>query len=236
MTSEKIKSYTHVFLDLDNTLTENKSKITKKMRALLDSLPHDIVVVSGATIERMHSQLDGFECFMLGQNGNHAMFGEDELWKDDLKPDKVVEIMDHITSLPRTWDVPDEHDLLFNMGCQIAFSLYGFNAPKKEKDAFDPKQALRKKLLRDYPLISDTVEVTISGSTSLDYTRKGRHKGYNVARLIEYLGWEKNACLYIGDALYEQGNDFSVIGVIDTISVSEPKEAYTLLKKLPHAS
>lgn len=236
MIPTKTKSYAHVFLDLDNTLTENKSRITKKMRALLDALPHDIVVVSGATVERMRSQLDGFECFLLGQNGNHAMFGTDELWRDDLKPDKVVEIMDHITSLPRTWEVPDENDLLFNMGCQIAFSLYGFNAPKKEKDAFDPTQKLRKKLLREHPLVSDTIEVTISGSTSLDYTRKGRHKGYNVARLIEYLGWEKESCLYIGDALYEQGNDYSVLGVIETIHVSDPTETYAILKQLASTS
>lgn len=232
MNATKTKKYTHAFFDLDNTLTRTNSRVTKKMQKKLESLTQDIVVVSGATVEQMNDQLNNFECFVLGQMGNHAMFGDEELWFEALKPDKTIEIMDHITSTPRDWEVYDENDLLHDMGCQIAFSLYGFSAPLEEKEAFDPDGSKRKKILEAYPLKSEGVEVTISGATQLDYTRKGRHKGHNIARLIEHLGWDSNDCVYFGDALYENGNDHSVVGVIDTIQVSNPQDTYNKVSEL----
>jgi phosphomannomutase len=229
MNAKKTKKYTHLFFDLDGTLTRNKTRITKKMLTRLEKLPQDIVVVSRAQLERVKAQLDGFECFILAQNGNHALFGEEELWQDILKPDKVVEIMNHISSLPResgTVLLPDRDDLLINKGCSIGYSLLGYTASEKEKNAFDPDHSKRKRLLEKYPLVSDSIEVSISGSTSLNYTRKGRNKGYNIARFIEHLGWEKEDCLYYGDALYTHGNDASVKGVIDTVSVTDPDDTF----------
>jgi len=225
----KNQKYEHLFFDLDNTLTRSRSAITKKMKELLGSLPQDIIIISGARVEQIRDQIDGFECFVMGQNGNHTMFNNEELWHDVLKPDKVIEIMNHISSLPRTWEVPDENDLLENRGCQISYSIYGHHAPVEEKEKFDPDQAKRKKLLETCPLVSDSVEVKIAGTTTLDYTRKGRHKGYNVTRLIEHLGWDKDTCLYFGDSLFPGGNDETVIGVIKTESVKDPEDTYNKL-------
>ena len=229
MNLNKSKKYQHLFFDLDNTLTRSRSPITPKMRERLESLTKDIVVISGAKVEQIRLQLENLECFVMGQNGNHTVFGEDELWHDTLKPDKVIEIMDHISSLPRTWDVPDENDLLENRGCQISYSIYGHHAPVHEKEQFDPDQSKRKALLEACPLVSDSVEVKIAGTTTLDYTRKGRHKGYHIARLIEHLGWNKDECLYFGDSLFPGGNDETVIGVIDTEEVQDPFDTYDKL-------
>ena len=231
MNATKTKKYKHLFFDLDNTLVRSETPITKKMLKRLESLTQDIVVVSGVTNEQILKQIGKVECFTLGQNGNHAMFGEEEMWYDILKPDKVIEIMDHINSIERDWEIPDEYDLLKNKGCQISFSLYGNNAPLEDKEKFDPDRTIRKDVLSKYPLKSDSVEVKISGTTTLDYTRKGHNKGFNVARLIEHMGWDKDECLYFGDALFEHGNDHSVIGVIETIEVKNPQETYQKLEK-----
>jgi HAD superfamily hydrolase (TIGR01484 family) len=226
-----IQKYQHLFFDLDNTLTRSRSSITKKMFERLDSLPQDVVVISGAKVEQIKSQLNNFECFVMGQNGNHAVFNGEELWYDILKPDKVIEIMNHISSLPRTWNVPNENDLLENRGCQISYSIYGHHAPVEEKEKFDPDQNKRRALLEAHPLISESVEVKIAGTTTLDYTRKGRHKGYNVLRLIEHLEWSKDTCLYFGDSLFIGGNDETVIGVIDTETVRNPTDTYEKLAR-----
>jgi len=220
-----------LFFDLDNTLTRSESKISKKMKKSLESLSHTIVVVSGVTVDKIKEQIDGVECFMLGQNGNHAVFGEDELWYETLKPDKVIEIMDHINSIERDWEVYDEHELLTDKGCQISFSLFGNNAPLEEKESFDPDRSLRKKILKKYPMKSSSVEVKIAGLTNLDYTRKGRHKGYFVDQLINEMKWDKETCLYFGDSLFEGGNDSTVIGVIDTVEVENPTDTYEKLEK-----
>ena len=234
MADTTTKKYKHFFFDLDNTITQSETKITKEMQVLLDSLEQDVVIVSGSTVEEVREQTNNLECFILGQMGNHAVFGDEELWFDALNPDKVVEIMDHATSIPRDWDIPDVNDLLRDMGCQIAFSLYGFSASNEEKEQFDPDGSRRKKILNKYPLLSDNVEVTISGSTRLDYTRKGKHKGYNVTRLIEHLAWNPAECVYFGDALYENGNDHSVVGIIDTIEVKNQEDTAKKIKELIH--
>ena len=231
MNLNKTKKYQHLFFDLDNTLTRSRSPITQNMRARLQSLEQDIVVITGASLEQLRSQLDNLECFMLGESGNHAVFGKEELWHNILKPDKVIEIMNHISSLNRTWDVPDENDLLENRGCQIVYSVYGHHAPVEEKEKFDPDQSIRKKMLEETPLISDTVEVRIAGTCSLDYVRKGRNKGYYISQLIDHIGWNKDECLYFGDMLFEGGNDETVIGVIDTEAVQDPFDTYDKLAR-----
>jgi HAD superfamily hydrolase (TIGR01484 family) len=229
---KKTKKYKHLFFDLDDTLTRTRSSITQNMKKRLKNLPQTIVVISGASVQQIRKQIgEDIECFVLGQNGNSAMFGKEELWHDVLKPDKVIEIMDHISSLKLDWDVPDKNDLLENRGCQISYSIYGHHAPVEEKEKFDPNQEKRKKLLRDHPLVSDSVEVKIAGTTTLDYTRIGRNKGYHIMRLIEHMKWDKNDCLYFGDSLFEGGNDATVLGVIDTEKVKDHKDTYEKLER-----
>jgi hypothetical protein len=84
-------------------------------------------------------------------------------------------------------------------------------------------------MLAEHPLISDTIEVKIAGTTCLDYFKKGRNKGYNVTRLCSFKSWNLDTCLYFGDALYPGGNDETVIGIIDTQSVLNPDDTYKLL-------
>jgi phosphomannomutase len=229
---ETDKKYLRLFFDLDNTLTRSRSKITPEMKELLASLTYDIVVISGATVDQIRTQLDGLPCYTLGQNGNHAMHGDTELWRDELTPEDLAEIEAHIASLPKVIDVPDEHDLTEKRGSQVSHSIYGHHAPVALKEKVDPDQALRVGLLATHPLVSERVEVKIGGTTCLDYFKKGRNKGYNVTRLAEYMSWNLDTCLYFGDALFPGGNDETVIGIIDTESVHNPEDTYNKLRAL----
>jgi phosphomannomutase len=227
----KIK-YLRLFFDLDNTLTRSRTKITPEMKELLGSLPYDIIVISGASVDQLKYQLDGLSCYTLGQNGNHAVHGDLELWRDPLTPDDIREIEAHIASLPHVAEIPDISDLIENRGSQISYSIYGHHAPVAVKEKIDPDQALRIGLLAQHPLLSDNIEVKIAGTTCLDYFKKGRNKGYNVTRLAEYMGWNLDTCLYFGDALFPGGNDETVIGIIDTESVTDPDDTFRKLQLL----
>ena len=229
MNSLNTKKYEHLFFDLDDTVTRSRSPITKKMKMRLEKLSKTIVIVSGASVKQIRKQVGDLECFMLGQNGNHAVFGDKELWYDTLNPDKVIEIMDHVSKFKLPWNVPDENDLLENRGCQISYSIYGHHAPVEEKEAFDPDKKKREELLRNNPLNSEDVDIKIAGTTTFDYTRKGRHKGYHITRLIEHMNWNKDECLYFGDSLFEGGNDHSVVDVIDTQEVENHIDTYEKL-------
>lgn len=226
---QKGKTYLRLFFDLDNTLTRSRSRIEPMMRALLVSLPHDLVVASGACAEQIKSQLDDLPCYILAQNGNHALHGTNELWRTTLSETEVTEIMAHIASLPHVCPIPDEQDLIEHRGGQISYSIYGHHAPIADKERVDPDQALRHMLLTEHPLVSETVEVKIAGTTCLDYVKKGSTKGSNIVRLSRYLSWDLATCLYFGDALFPGGNDESVVGIIDTEAVRDPEDTYEKL-------
>lgn len=220
----------HLFFDLDNTVTRSRSKISTQLKEILNNTRHDVILVSGAVCPQIAWQVDGVACYKLGQNGNHALAPDDAiLWEEQLSKIDEATIHSHINSIPRTWAVSDERDLVQDRGCQISYSLLGHNEVLEKKEAFDPKGEVRKQLLTDFPFVSDTLDVKIGGTTCFDYTAKGKHKGFYVDLLIKQLGWEKSDCLYFGDMLFPGGNDESVIGVIPTQAVANPEDT---VKKL----
>ena len=225
------KQYTHLFFDMDGTVTRSRSPIADSMKYLMERLTQDIVIVSGQRLVQIRRQIGGFDCYVLGQNGNHAVHGKETFWEDRLTSIEIAEIEAHIQKLPISWEVPDPNDLIENRGSQISFSIYGHSAPVEVKETFDPDQSKRRALLRAVPLRSLKVEVKIAGTTCLDYFRKGCDKGHNVMRFITHMGWNPDECLYFGDAIYPGGNDESVYGVIDTQGVSDQDETYRILSE-----
>jgi HAD superfamily hydrolase (TIGR01484 family) len=223
----------HLFFDLDNTVTRSRSKIAPELKAVLSNTPHDVIIVSGAICSQIAWQVDGVPCYKLGQNGNHALTPDDAvLWEERLGKDDEAAIHAHIHSIPRTWEVSDANDLVQDRGCQISFSLLGHKENLEKKEAFDPHGEVRKKLLADFPFVSDVLDVKIGGTTCLDYTVKGKHKGFYVDRLIDQMDWKKEDCIYFGDMLFPGGNDESVIGVIKTQPVENPEDTLAKLAEI----
>lgn len=205
------------------------------MRELLGSLPHTLSVISGSHNDQMAEQLDGLPLIRMGQNGNHVLLHDaTELWFDRLTQEEKDEIMTHAEAVwaACTHEVPDKDDLFEDRGSQISLSLYGHKADPSAKKAFDGDFRRRAALLKQFPFKSEAVEVKMGGSTCFDYFRKGRHKGYNVARLIEHMDWNKDECLFFGDALFPGGNDETVIGVIETVAVTDHEDTYAKLREL----
>jgi phosphomannomutase len=227
--------YTHLFFDMDGTVTPSRSKISPEMKDLLSSVPATVAIISGSHNEQMNFQVDGLPVIRMGQNGNHVIHPElGELWNEPLTEDQKAEIMRHAHTVWEacTHEVPDENDLFEDRGAQISLSLFGHHADPVAKKAFDGDFKKRKALLEQFPFESEGLEVKLGGSTCLDYFPKGKNKGYNINRLIETLQWDKDECLFFGDALFPGGNDETVVGVIETVSVESPEDCYKKLKAL----
>lgn len=223
----------HLFFDLDNTVTRSRSKITPELKAMLSTTPHTVIIVSGAICSQIAWQTDGIACYKLGQNGNHALTPDDAiLWEERLSKHDEEVIHAHIHSMPRTWEVKDENDLVQDRGCQISYSLLGHTEDISTKEAFDPHSDKRKALLAATPFVSDELDVKFGGTTCFDYTAKGKHKGFYVARLIAQMDWNPDECVYFGDMLFPGGNDESVIGVIKTESFENPEDTLKQLVAL----
>jgi HAD superfamily hydrolase (TIGR01484 family) len=231
------QSFRHLFFDLDGTVTPSRSLIQTPMAEIMQKVlatGRDVIIVSGAEVKQALSQTGGMPFIYLGQNGNHAYDErlKKDLWREYLTDVEKKEVLAHIASIPRTWEVPDEKDLIEDRNSQISYSLLGHHADKAQKSAFDPKGALRQKLIAEFPFVSESMQVVIGGTTCFDYIKKGFHKGRNVTKLINERGWKKEECVYVGDALYAGGNDETVIGVIDTRAVENPDGTYHFLKEV----
>ncbi len=232
----KETEYKHVFFDMDGTVTRAKSLITPEMTEALLILKkkHDVIIVSGQTRQDIARQTKNFPSYYLCQNGNHALdaVSGKEFWKNELSDAQKAEIMGHIHSLPRTWPVKDENDLIEDRGSQISYSLLGHHEDVAKKEAFDPDCKKRETMLLEHPLVSETVEVKIGGTTTFDYFEKGKNKGRNVTRFAKLMGWRLEDCVYIGDRLFPGGNDDTVLGVCDTLQVSGPDDTFAAVKKI----
>lgn len=217
---------------MDKTIAPSRSPILPDMYNLLAQAPFDIVIVSGQTVPLIAWQSSQLPAYRLGQNGNHAVAPDGlELWHTPLEPHHRDQILDHISEVIELLDHELNHDWdpIEDRGAQITFSPVGNTAPVEVKAAYDPDRKKRDHLLATIPFAAADLVVKIGGSTSLDYLHKDRQKGNNVAKFIELLGWETDDCVYYGDGLYPGGNDESVIGVIDTVFVTDHLDCYAKL-------
>lgn len=235
----------HLFFDVDNTITRSKSPILPEHEALLVELSrrYDMVIVSGSKQTdiwgRFTPAAEG-TFYTLAQNGNYAFDkNKEELWKRLLSDEQKQAIYAFIEKMHAHTHPPvsDEHDLIEDRGCQIAFSFIGHHEKIEIKEQFDPTTAVRAGILSDLrddvQQLSDVygVEMTIGGTTNIDIYLKGKHKGFNAKALCELKGWNVDDALYFGDLLMPGGNDYTVVGVLPTQPVKDYKETYELLKQ-----
>lgn len=230
-----MKTYTHLFFDMDQTLAPARQLILPEMYDYLTSLSQDIVIVSGQEVDKIIWQSNNLPAFRLGQNGNHAVdVSGEEIWNIPLDDHHRTEILDHIGQIVEILehDLAHEWNPIEDRGAQITFSPIGNTAPVELKKSYDPDRTKRLSLLDKIPFASKELVVKIGGSTSLDYIHKDRHKGTNVQKLIDLMQWNKDECIYFGDGLYPGGNDEAVIGVIETVAVEDHLDCFKKLHEL----
>lgn len=230
----------YIFFDLDNTLTRSRTPITKPMSRLIKMLAQksEILIVSGQEFKKFALQLGeplrGLY-FSMGQNGNMCIDKAGNLlWENKLNWREKYEVLNYVTKIHahNPYAYKNELDLLEDRDSQISYSFVGHSEQVHIKEKFDPDKKLRLAILKRFPFQSKSVEVKIAGTTCFDFYIKGSHKGSNIARLCALKGWPKNDCLYIGDALFKNGNDESVLGVIPTRGVHDPSETEDVVRNL----
>ena len=230
--------------DMDGTLTESRSQMTTEMQLAFHLLAQKglVVVISGATSEQMDKQvpfhplwLDSeVKLYKLSQNGNICERNGAEIWRNKLDVYSRMGAFSHIYSLMKLFPtgVADAEDLVQDRGCQVSYSLIGHNADKTEKKNFDPTGAIRAELLEKAPFVCPHMTVKIGGTTCLDYISETGTKAHN---LVKLLGAEElQNSIYIGDQLYDGGNDCDVKNIkgLKTHQVSGPEETLSLIREL----
>ena len=233
----------HVFFDLDNTLAPSRAPMKAPHVPLFERLcrERDVVVVTGGTESQIRAQIPVSNIgmyAMLSQQGNCAIAKDGALlWRETVSPVQEKAVRAFADTLTAELDLPvkDQNDLFENRGSQLAYSTLGFHEDNAKKYAYDPDQSARRALLAAHRSELDGlrkigIEAMPAGTTTIDFILAGKHKGYNITRFIEYEGWDKDECIYVGDALFPGGNDETVIGVIPTHAVKGPDETFDFIK------
>jgi phosphomannomutase len=238
-----------IIFDLDGTLAESKSAIDQEMGDLFSRLLEvaQVAIISGGDWPQFEKQvLDhlpanyptkklsilptcGTKYFQY-QNGWKQLYAENFT---ETERKKITENLNEAVGksgldIKKTWGEQIE-----DRGSQITFSALGQKAPLKEKKDWDSDFAKRKKVkvLLDKSL--QDFSITMGGATSIDITKPGIEKAYGIHKLQEVLGIKIDDMLFIGDALFEGGNDHPARKTgVTCIQVRDPEETKRVIETI----
>lgn len=230
-----------IAFDLDETVTETRSPITDEMSELMGELlkHYQVCVISGGGFGQFEKQLlanlkvspvdlerlhlmptcgSRYYSYNLGKQEWQQVYAE-ELTAVERKTimtafeESLGELVGYQTKNPIGLLIEDR-------GTQITYAALGMDASPANKKAWDPSGEKKLKLRNHLAERIPQFEVRAAGTTSVDVTRSGIDKAYGMAKLVEILQLSKEDILFIGDRIWEGGNDYPVkLMGIDCVAV-----------------
>lgn len=236
--------------DLDDTLAESFQPPTPQMLELfgqlLEKIPLAIITAAGLPrIERdflvplaHHPKLSQLTIFP--DSSTRCYLYKEGQWKQEyaltLSEEDRIKIKDAIgRAIAETGvlGVEGYDPLIIDREAQVAYTFLGLDAPDPIKRSWDPdfkkRIAVRERLLKDIP----EYDIFIGGRSTIDITSKGVNKSYGVKWLSDRMKIHPQEMLFVGDALYEGGNDVVVIKTgIETRSVTGPQDTLGVIQEV----
>ena len=230
-----------IVFDLDGTLAESKSSLDAEMSRLLGDLLGIVkaAVISGGDWPQFEKQVLSH----LPHDANLAnlsilptcgtkffRYAGDwkKIYSEDFTASEKEKIVGSLKKAvaqagfqaKKVWG-----EVIEDRGSQITYSALGQQAPLEAKDKWDPDFAKRKKIKALLDTYIPEFSVRMGGATSIDITKPGIDKAYGIRKLRDLLGISLKEMIYIGDALFEGGNDYPAeeAGVV-SIPVRDPRE------------
>ena len=240
-----------IVCDMDGTLVPSKLSPDTQMSDLIERLllQYSFAVISGASIElfseRFLSRLTLTEqqsqnLYLLPSIGAGMYILENNYTKKIYEELLTTSEFQHISAVVLQAAkllhlVPAEQfgPTLEMRGTSATYSALGQDAPFDLKTQWDMDQKKRQELLAIIvPQLPD-FNIAIGGLTSIDITRAGIDKAYGITKLSEYTKIPVSDMLYVGDALYENGNDYAVYKTgVDCLPVKTVAETKQLFRDL----
>jgi phosphomannomutase len=251
--SKKIAAF-----DLDGTLAESKQHLENDVSELLCLLAKEkiVVIITGGSFEQFKKQFLPYfkpseieeeliykNLILLSTSGSQR-YQYDEKIKNwvmtDIEEfptgtkDKVIKSLNHIISLGKYDIAPviEGDEIIEDRLTQITMSALGQHAPIELKKLWDPEQIKRQEIKKILESQLPDVSIIIGGTTSLDILPKGFDKAKGLIRLLNKLGMTIDDMVFVGDAIFPGGNDYSAYEAgIESIRVSGPTESKEIIKK-----
>ena len=251
-----------IVFDLDGTLTESKTDMDSEMAELLGELLKNkkVAVIGGGKFGMFEKQLlaklpdsDNLKNLFLFPatatvfyryvDDNPAI--EDKggagwrfVYSHDLTSDQKDRILkafeQTFTELNYTQSAQIYGELIEDRGSEITFSALGQQAPLDLKEKWKEEHTdLKLKITETLQKHLPDMEVRAAGYTSIYVTHKGIDKEYGLKQIRDRLGLSFDDMIFIGDALFEGGNDSAALRTgIPCFSVRDPTETKELIKYL----
>lgn len=235
--------------DVDKTLSRSKEPVLPAMADALSSLlkTKRVAIISGGPLRELNQNVvtalptdtNLANLAILPTSGGALYVWKDAEWRavyaEKIDQEEAQHVEQEIRTACTETGIVDltsasYGDRIEYRGPQVTLSALGQRAPIEEKEAWDP-DGTKKRRLRD--AIAERLpeyDVKTGGSTSIDITKHGINKAYGVRKLSEYLDIPISDMLYIGDALYSNGNDEVVKETgVATHQVTGPEETLEVI-------
>lgn len=251
-----------IAFDLDGTLAPSKSPIPDAMAESLAELLgyYHVCVLSGGRFEQFQKQLlSNFDAtpdrlermhFMPTCGTRYYTYEvTDHAWKlvyaEDFTTEEKQKIIHELEKAVDELGFREKKtygEAIEDRDSQITFSALGQKIVEElgeeglhMKESWDPDH-VKKNALRDYlaPKLPE-FEVRVGGISSVDITKPGIDKAYGMRKFMEMMGFGKDEILFIGDRLYEGGNDYPIKAMgIDSIEISDWRSTAAAVNAIVH--
>ncbi len=246
-----------IVFDLDMTLTESKTPMDNETTKLMEELlrHRDVAVIGGGLYAKFQEQLINqlkidkkllarLYVFPTCATAFYRFIGNEwkQIYANNLSESQKRKIVDAFQTAFRECRYSDPKTIygptIEDRGTQISFSPLGQQAPAQIKRDFatDPKigyQETRMKLKAALERLLPEFQVAVGGYTTIDITQKGIDKAYGIKKISEILKYKIEEMLYIGDALFEGGNDYPArLTGVDCIQVKDYQETKLVIKRI----
>jgi HAD superfamily hydrolase (TIGR01484 family) len=239
-----------VLFDLDDTLSYSyqapSSELVRCLDELISNVP--VAIVSGASFPRIEEHLLGVftshlstgQLFVFANNASQCYLFKNGSWELEYEAILTKKERTIIKNAVRTsatelgiWRSQHQVRNILDRQTKIVFLGVDSDISNTERTQWDPDMRKRRALKSALEERLEGFEILIGGTHTIDITRKGINKAYAVQWLSKHLNVPAEDMLFIGDALYEGGNDAVVIPTgIATLQVSNPTETLGVIQKL----
>ncbi len=204
--------------DLDGTLTQHKTPLEDRNRAVLEKLAknYTLIMVGAGSCMRIHNQLLGFPMDVIGNYGmQYAKYtdGALKIVRDSAVPcankDAVEEKVMMIRKRHGYTSFSGENVEYHASGC-LTLPLLGTKAAQADKLSFDPDRKKRRAFYGEVCELFSDYNVFVGGSSSFDMAPKPFNKYYALDLWCKENGYDHSEVIFVGDDYGIGGNDESV--------------------------
>lgn len=208
-----------IAMDLDGTLTQHKTPLSREHRAVLTKLSkkYKLLMVGAGQVMRIFNQLEKFPIDIIGNYGmQYGVYNKEteniDIVRDTVLPIDKETITEKINAKREQYGFKNfagETVEFHPSGC-VTFPILGTKAKQEDKLSFDPQRIKRRKIYDDIVNTFSDYCVFVGGSSSFDMAPKPYDKFYALDLYCKENGFNHNEVVYIGDDYGLGGNDEAV--------------------------